>query len=588
MNRIEKSFYFKNLIRLLIPMLIPITILGTLAILLIHLYIKEKIHQENQNMLKQIQSNVELIFNELDTINLTIVASAVEFVDLQTMLQKEWFEPEDHRKLASLKNMIDSPSIAHPYIDSIYIYVENNRNRFLTSSTGGVVDLNNFDDTTWYPNYLQNQENNELWTENRTISRNPDDRVKLDVSVITVYRTFTLANGTPGVIVLNVNTAYFREYLNSLDTINGQNILVIDPNHQVLFENYPVKLTESKIESMVSSASNIYSIEIQNVPSIAFRHESEKYDWAFFSTIPKASLYKVTYQLSMVTLVLLLSSIVVGGIVAYYLTKKDFKQIQSIITILNQAEKGEPLPHLPSKVKDVHSYIIHKLLKNFMEQSYLKVLLSERKYKLQALELAIHQSQLNPHFLYNTLETINWKVVSLTKRPNEINEMIENLATILRYSLDGKNGLVFLKEEIKHTKSYIDIQKIRYKDCFDVIWDVHDHLEKYFVVKLILQPLIENCLSHGMVESRKLTVKIKITKSKSNLNISVIDNGTGLTPEKLNDIRLKLTSNYTSSDHIGLFNTHKRLQLTYGEKYGTTILSKPGWGTVVKMKISID
>jgi two-component system, sensor histidine kinase YesM len=588
MRSIKRSFYLTNLVKLLIPMLIPLIILGSLAIFLIHLHIKEKINQENINMLSQIRSNVEIIFNELDSINLTIVASAVEFVDLQNMLQKEWFDPEDHKKLASLKNIIDSPSIAHPYIDSIYIYIENSRKRFLTSSTGGVVDLTSYEDTSWYQSYNRDKGNKEIWTEKRTIYRSPFDKVEQKIDVITVYRNFTLANGDLGVIVLNVNTSYLKNYLGSLDKIKGQNILVIDHHNQVLFENYPVQLTVSEIKDMVSSPESMKSINIQNQQSMVFKMDSEKYDWAFFSTIPKASFNNATYQLSIITLFLLLASVIVGVILAYYLTKKNFSDIQSILTILNKAEKGETLPHLPSKVNDVHSYIIHKIITNFMEQSYLKVLLSERKYKMQALELAVHQSQLNPHFLFNTLETINWKVISLTKRPNEINEMIDNLATILRYSLGAHNGLVFLKEEIKHTKSYIEIQKIRYKDKVDVIWDIDKELEKYYVVKLILQPLIENCLVHGIVDSKKLMIKINIILTKANLNIAVIDNGAGIEADKLATIRSKLASNYTSTDHIGLYNTHKRLQLTYGDDYGAVIHSKAGWGTVVRIRIPIN
>nr|WP_263326889.1 sensor histidine kinase [Neobacillus sp. Marseille-Q6967] len=588
MKSIKRSFYLKNLVKLLIPMLIPLIILGSLANILIHLHIKEKINQENLNMLSQIRSNVEIIFNELDSINLTIVASALEFVDLQNMLQKEWFDPEDHKKLASLKNIIDSPSLAHPYIDSIYIYIENNRNRFLTTSTGGVVDLTSYEDTSWYQSYHRDKGNKEIWTENRTIYRSPFDTVEQKIDVITVYRNFTLANGNLGVIVLNVNTSYLKNYLNTLDKIKGQNILVIDHNSQVLFENYPVQLTASEIKSMVSSPKTMNSINIQNQRSIAFKLESEKYEWAFFSTIPKTALYKATYQLSIITLLLLFSSVIVGVIVAYYLTKKNFADIQSVLSILNKAEKGETLPHLPSKVNDIHSYIIHKIITNFMEQSYLKVLLSERKYKMQALELAVHQSQLNPHFLFNTLETINWKVISLTKRPNEINEMIDNLATILRYSLEAHNGLVFLMEEMKHTRSYIEIQKIRYKDKFDVIWDFDEELEKYYVLKLILQPLIENCLVHGKVESKKLTIKIKIKLTKSNLDMAVIDNGAGIETDKLSTIRSKLASNYTSTEHIGLYNTHKRLQLTFGDDFGAIIYSKSGWGTVVRIRIPIN
>ncbi|MDN3016038.1 histidine kinase [Paenibacillus sp. BSR1-1] len=589
MDSLKRSFYIKNLIKLLIPMLIPIFILGSIAIPLIHFNLKEKINQENLNLLNQIQMNVEMIFDELNSINLTIAASAVEFIDLQNMLEKEWLDQEDYVKLASIKNTIDSPAIAHPYVDSIYIYIQNDKNRFLTSTTGGVVDLNTFEDTSWYESLIKEKSSDKVWTKKRTIVRKPENFPAKKIEVISVYRSFTLANGDLGYIVLNVNTTYLKDYLNSLYKMPGQNILVMDMTNQILFENHPVHLTSSEIEKMVTTQNEIDTLKIQNEASIVFKLESEKYSWLFFSSIPKSSLYKLPYQLIMVTIILLFLSIIVGGISAYFLTKRNFADIRSIITILNKAEKGEPLPHLPTVIKDVHSFIIHKIVTNFMEQSYMKVLLSERKYKMQALELSMHQSQLNPHFLFNTLETINWKVISLTKRPNEINDMIDHLANILRFSLDANDDLVVLKDEIKHTKSYVEIQKIRHKDQFTCVWEWDNDVEKYYVVKLFLQPLIENSLEHGMTGlERTLSIKVRIKNSASFLNVSVIDNGTGIGAEKLMDIRSKLESAYSSSDHIGLYNTNKRLQLTYGEKHGITIRSKLGWGTIVDVKIPIN
>ncbi|MCH6264700.1 sensor histidine kinase [Neobacillus citreus] len=588
MDSLKRSFFIKNLSKLLIPMLIPVLILGTLAITLIHLYLKEKINQENLNLLNQIQMNVEMIFDELNSINLTIAASAKEFLDLQNMLEKKWLDPEDFVKLASLKNTIDSPAIAHPYIDSIYIYIENDKQRFLTSTTGGVVDLRHFDDVSWYKGIDKFKSADTVWTQKRTVIRKLVDFPDQKIDVISLYRSFTLANGNMGYIILNVNTDYVKDNLNSLYKMSGQNILVMDKSNQVLFVNHPVHLTSFEKKEMISSSNEINTLKIGNDPSAVFKLDSKKYGWVFFSTIPRSSLYKLPYQLSMVTLILLLSSVIVGGIIAYFLTKRNFAEIDSIFNILNNAEKGEPLPHLPSVVTDVHSLIIHKILTNFMEQSYMKVLLSERKYKMQALELSVHQSQLNPHFLYNTLETINWKVISLTKRPNEINQMIDHLGNILRYSLTAKDSLVVLKDEIKHTKSYVEIQKIRHKDQFAFYWECDEGVENYYVVKLFLQPLIENSLQHGLPGlGRTLSIKAKIRVFPSHLYVAVIDNGKGIGKARLEEIRSKLKSNYTANDHIGLYNTHKRLQLTYGDNYGLAIRSKLDWGTSISIHIPI-
>lgn len=159
------------------------------------------------------------------------------------------------------------------------------------------------------------------------------------------------------------------------------------------------------------------------------------------------------------------------------------------------------------------------------------------------------------------------------------------MADILRYSLDGENKMVHLKEEITYTNSYIKIQKMRFKNKFEVIWDYHEEDLKYHVIKLILQPLLENSLSHGISEDGNCLIKIKIRVSSTLLKISVIDNGDGISPKKLGEIRSRLNSNQEQSKHIGLVNTHRRLKVTYGEPYGIVIKSKMNWGTVVHITI---
>jgi two-component system sensor histidine kinase YesM len=156
--------------------------------------------------------------------------------------------------------------------------------------------------------------------------------------------------------------------------------------------------------------------------------------------------------------------------------------------------------------------------------------------------------------------------------------------------LDGSNGLVSLKLEIANTLSYIQIQKVRYKEKFTVVWEFEPELEKYSILKLIFQPLIENSLYHGISEKEgSCVIKIRIHADQSRLYIAVIDNGIGILPERLALLRKQLLSNNLDpTRHIGLFNTQKRIQLTYGEKSGIQIRSKFGWGTGIYITIPID
>ena len=348
-------------------------------------------------------------------------------------------------------------------------------------------------------------------------------------------------------------------------------------------------MNEIDLSRLEGGEGSFITMHLQHETLMVNKLYSDKYGWTFVSLVPRNSLYAIPNRLTGITLFLLVLSFAGGTMLAVYLTKKNREHLKTIITILEFAEQGKPLPPLSARVKDVYSYITQSILKNFIEQNYLKVQLSERKYKAQAFEFGALQSQLNPHFLYNTLDTINWKAARLTGGRNELNAIVENLSDILRYSLDGGGNLVSLQTEIANTNSYVNIQKIRYQDKFDVIWEVDDRVEKYRIMKLIFQPLIENSLYHGIQEKEgKGCIKIKIRVHGSRLLVSVIDNGIGILPDRLRRLREALASSPEPTRHIGLMNTHKRLQLTYGESFGIKLNSKFGWGTAVYMTIPMD
>jgi two-component system sensor histidine kinase YesM len=591
MKKTTQAFFIRNLLTFLIPMLIPTLILGTLSSVLIQQFVKKEINNTNINLLKQTKENIELLFNEQESLNLQIIASALEFINLKSMLEKSFPDPEDFKQLASLKNFIDSPAIGRPYIDSIYIYVNNSKNRFISSTTGGLVDLAEYYDQSWYQSYKSHPLEEEMWTESRMIKKLNVKNVPVDTELITLQRRTSISDEKDGLIVLNIKPEYIEQRLNGLLTLTGQKLLILNRQNKILIESQTTPhLQDVNMADIIARPESLFELPVKDQTLVINKLYSDKYHWTFVSIVPKASLYKIPNRLIYVTLLLLLLSFLGGTILAYYLTKNNYNDLRTIISILDSAKNSRPLPLLPKQGKSVYSYIMYGLISNFIEHNYLRVQLSERKYKAQAMELSALQSQLNPHFLYNTLDTINWKATSLTGKPNELNAIIENLSDILRYSLDGSDSLVTLKTEIAVTLNYVEIQMIRYKEKFHIIWEYEKEIVKYNVLKLIFQPLIENSLYHGIKEKEgKCCIKIRISVKKSRLHIAVIDNGIGIMPERLVEVRKLLESNNLEHlRNIGLLNTQKRLKLTYGENFGIHLRSKFGWGTAIYITIPID
>lgn len=200
-------------------------------------------------------------------------------------------------------------------------------------------------------------------------------------------------------------------------------------------------------------------------------------------------------------------------------------------------------------------------------------------------EIESLQSQINPHFLYNTLDNINYMIKNEEK--NKSVTMINSLSDLFRYGLSRKEILITIEEEIKYARAYTEIMNNRYNDQIEYIWEIDESLLTKKVIKLILQPIIENAIYHGVRHNeRQKRIVIKCEKSNDTIVFTIDDNGKGMTKEELEIITTKLISGDTSNN-IGINNVQTRLYLYYGKNYGITINSEYNKGTVIKLRIPI-
>ncbi len=212
-------------------------------------------------------------------------------------------------------------------------------------------------------------------------------------------------------------------------------------------------------------------------------------------------------------------------------------------------------------------------------------------------ELTALQSQINPHFLYNTLECIRGQ--ALMDENEEIARMVEALGAFFRYSISRKGNLVTLRDELKNIDNYMLIQRYRFNNRFsmEVIVDEEDEeAYNYLIPRLIIQPVVENAIFHGLeerLEGGRVTIEVIVTEK--NLIITISDNGKGIEREDLKKLNAKIRSRDTNLEDgdgtsqrntgIALPNIHKRIQLLFGEEYGVNIYSTPGQGTDVEITI---
>jgi two-component system sensor histidine kinase YesM len=207
---------------------------------------------------------------------------------------------------------------------------------------------------------------------------------------------------------------------------------------------------------------------------------------------------------------------------------------------------------------------------------------------LKKAELRALQAQINPHFLYNTLDTIIW--MAEAKKNDQVIEIVSALSSFFRISLSKGRDWITIAEEIERTNSYLTIQKMRYRDIMDYEIQVDESVANYTILKLVLQPLVENALYHGIKNKRQggtIIVRAK-PKNENEVQLEVEDNGIGFTPEKLAQLQDELeddSGDIKLESGFGIGNVNKRVRLYYGKPYGLSVKSEYHTGTCVTLVI---
>ena len=210
--------------------------------------------------------------------------------------------------------------------------------------------------------------------------------------------------------------------------------------------------------------------------------------------------------------------------------------------------------------------------------------ITQKQASLRKTELALLQAQINPHFLYNTMDTIIWLIEA--DRPQAAVEMVSNLSDFFRHSLSRGEDVITLGEEERHVRSYLQIQQARYQDILEYTIRIDPALHKTRIPKLTLQPLVENALYHGIKLKRgKGCIHITSRTEGPDILLQITDDGAGMSPERLEELNRALSAGERVG--FGLVTVHERLRLLFGPPYGLTLESRRGEGTTVTVRIPL-
>ena len=442
----------------------------------------------------------------------------------------------------------------------------------------------------WFINAVGQMENIHFSTPHvQNLFDNANYRYYWVVSLSRAVELTDNGNSTLGVLLVDMNYSSIEQLLTKANTDNSSEyVYLMDSNGEIIYHPkqrliYTNLFEENNMEAVNyedGSHQEIFQGEkrLITVKTVSYT------GWKIVSVVPMSSLNMGLSSTRMFAIMLVSVVMLAVIILNILVSSRIAKPLKKLNDSVKEWESGNMNPdiYVGGSVEVEH---LGKTLRSTVEQlrQLMHDILVEQEEKRKS-ELDALQSQINPHFLYNTLDSIVWMIEG--ERYEDAVFMITQLASLFRISLSRGKTIISIEDEIKHAMNYMNIQKVRYKNIFRIDFDVNEEIYQYCTVKLVVQPLLENAIYYG-VECMDGDGEIKVRgyRKEKDVYIEVCDNGLGMPKEMVQQL---LTENNRIRKHgsgVGLINVHNRIQLRFGKPYGLEIESRPDEGTTVRIHL---
>lgn len=344
------------------------------------------------------------------------------------------------------------------------------------------------------------------------------------------------------------------------------------------------QLDYDTIKASFMSSNNFIERNILDTKVYAGFYSISNTDWFMVTVLPSPPLIhasnRLMIQIALIYAVFLVLALIFANVLAHSITGR----LSSVIRQMQTVRHGPPTPMDSPSAHDEIGDLIDTY--NYMTRKMDELMKTQAKAAedLRIAEFNSLQAQINPHFLYNTMDMINW--MALQGQTDEISHAVQSLSRFYKLTLSRQKGISTIARELEHVTIYVQLQNMRYHDSIELITDIPDELSEYQIPKLTLQPVVENSILHGILEKESKSGTIVITGWMENEDVVLLvsDDGVGIPPEILSTILSGNGNSQSGGTNIAVYNTHRRLQILYGNDYGLTYSSKPGEGTEVEIR----
>lgn len=385
-----------------------------------------------------------------------------------------------------------------------------------------------------------------------------------------------------GVILIDIKLDTIKGIIENVKPAKSGFVYILDSNGDIVYS--PVNKVVYRIKNeWFNHINNKILVKKINNEDYELNYNSSSYtNWKTVGVFPVSESLKVITYIRYYSIGVAIVTLIFAGILAIFFTRSIVKPITKLKILMKETEKGNLDIHFDNKYNDEIGEL-GNAFNNMIDEikKLMNLVKAEEKSKRKA-EIEILQAQIKPHFLYNTLDTIHW--MAQEHGAYDIIKIVQALTDLFRIILSNGEELIIIKEEIKHVESYLIIQKIRYEDKMQYKISIDENILKYPVIKLTLQPLVENAIYHGIKEKEgkgEIFIYGEIVNNK--IHFIVKDNGVGMKLEELNELNLSLKSGWERKNlnGYGIFNVNELIKLNYGKEFGLSYESTYGEGTTV-------
>lgn len=576
------SFQTRLMIFFIISALVPLIVLGVFTYQKSSELSKEQVSQQVLEGMTQINRNLTFFNQDIQQLSHFIYRS--EIVQNALEKRKTRSEKEKYQDFIQVRELLSTLTDSKNWDLDIYLIGLNDDRYF----TGEYLSKQ-------YDQYMENwgifrkvkAANGALvWETNYTIRKVDANEVVLSAGQLLKEPS----TGKPlGYLIIDITESDISRIYQQEESQFSQTMFLLDEGGYVI-SSYPSKSTvglkfqHSSTETVLANEKGYTKTTFQDKPSIMVYDTGLETQYKMVTFIPEDEVIEKNKIFGYVTISLLIIGLIIGLWLAYFFAKTLTNPINKLIHLMEKVEKGDLSVRFHFKYSDEIGNLGNRFNHMLTQMNTLIHESVEKQTRLTEAELHTLRAQINPHFLYNTLETIS--TISKLRGVKIVSDISLALGKIFRFSINKDKEFVKLEEEVELLRHYLFIQEVRFEDKIIVTIDMEEEAGKCMIPVLLIQPLVENALSHGLeLKETQGHLQINIYCIKKTLWIKIQDDGLGMSEERIQEVLNEKETIQNQRPGVGLANVRKRLNLYYGAEYGLTIKSQENKGTIITLKL---